>query len=85
MELTFTKTCLDVVKNLTQSFNNAVYLKSSSSLSTLNEAGYSSYVLVNDLGVDVILTLHSDGLFRVKKLFIERFHVFRNYILMTLK
>lgn len=66
MELTFTKTCLDVVKTLSLSFNNAVSLKSSSSLSAaLNEVGVSSYVLVNDVGVDVVLSLSAGGLFRV--------------------
>lgn len=59
IEVTITKTCMDVIRTLTQSFNNAVYLKSSN-LVALNEAGFSSYKFINDFGVEVEVSLKAD-------------------------
>lgn len=56
IEVTITKTCMDVIRTLSQSFNNAVYLKSSN-LAALNEAGFSSYKFINDFGTEIEVSL----------------------------
>lgn len=58
---------MDVVKTLTQSFNDAVCLKSISNLNVWHQVGSSScYIFVNDFGVDVALSLTDDQPFRVR-------------------
>lgn len=65
IELTVTKTCMDVIRTLSNSFNNAVSLKCISNTGVLSEIGFSCYKLINDFGVDVILCLKPDQPFRV--------------------
>lgn len=85
IELTFTKSCMDVVKTLSQSFNDVVRAKCGASSSSSNGNGNidedddddetdaashevdgsSCYVLVNDYGSDIRLSLADDQPFRV--------------------
>uniref|UniRef100_A0A1B6F8B5 Vacuolar protein sorting-associated protein 13 n=1 Tax=Cuerna arida TaxID=1464854 RepID=A0A1B6F8B5_9HEMI len=59
MELTVTKTCLDVMKNLGTAFNNAIFKPE------MRSSAYSSpYVVQNDLGVNIKVSLNN-GIFKL--------------------
>ncbi|KAG8245004.1 hypothetical protein J6590_012370 [Homalodisca vitripennis] len=59
MELTITKTCLDVMKNLCTAFNNAIFKPQMTSSTYL-----SPYVVQNDLGANVKVSLNN-GIFKL--------------------
>lgn len=65
MEITVTKSGVDAIKTVVQSFNKAAGVKRCSNLSALSNPNYSFYSLVNDLGVDVVLNLRADDPFKV--------------------